>query len=147
MQCKSGRETHDFQVSYGVVGNVRHGTDRNDRTGQGQTVCNSVVPAHDAYQSVCVRYRGGLCDNSSKSGPFPSNSSVNFQGFFKGKTTFSTYTVRERTALLEIRAEIVEEIAADHSSLEEIEGKLPGLKIRTCLRLVCHLTYHTNVRF
>ncbi|XP_066247468.1 C3 and PZP-like alpha-2-macroglobulin domain-containing protein 8 isoform X2 [Euwallacea similis] len=52
----------------------------------------------------------------------------------QGKTVYSTYFVEEKTQLLEIHSEVLEEILPDRSSIEEIEGKLPALKIQTCFK-------------
>ncbi|XP_030749609.1 C3 and PZP-like alpha-2-macroglobulin domain-containing protein 8 [Sitophilus oryzae] len=52
----------------------------------------------------------------------------------EGKTSYSTYSVNSKTELLEIGSEVVEEIQPDRSSIEEIEGKPPTLKIQTCLK-------------
>lgn len=52
----------------------------------------------------------------------------------QGSTTYSTYSTQSITTLLEISSNIIEEILPDHSSVEEIEGKLPVIKIKTCFK-------------
>uniref|UniRef100_A0AAR5P944 Alpha-2-macroglobulin domain-containing protein n=2 Tax=Dendroctonus ponderosae TaxID=77166 RepID=A0AAR5P944_DENPD len=52
----------------------------------------------------------------------------------QGRAFYSTYVVKDKTSLLEIRSGIVEEILPDRSSIEEIEGKLPAIKIETCFK-------------
>ncbi|XP_050305510.1 C3 and PZP-like alpha-2-macroglobulin domain-containing protein 8 [Anthonomus grandis grandis] len=52
----------------------------------------------------------------------------------QGRTLFSTYASKEQTALLDIHAKILEEILPDKSSIDEIEGKLPNVKIQTCFK-------------
>ncbi|CAG9764576.1 unnamed protein product [Ceutorhynchus assimilis] len=52
----------------------------------------------------------------------------------QGKTMYSSYAVSDQTPLLEIKSEILEEILPDRSSIEEIEGKLPTVKIQTCFK-------------
>ncbi|KAF7264775.1 hypothetical protein GWI33_022400, partial [Rhynchophorus ferrugineus] len=52
----------------------------------------------------------------------------------QGKTKYSTYSVSGKTPLLEIGSEVIEEIQPDRSSIEEIEGKPPTLKIQTCFK-------------
>ncbi|KAJ8919223.1 hypothetical protein NQ315_012211 [Exocentrus adspersus] len=52
----------------------------------------------------------------------------------QGKTTFSTYSAKSKTQLLELWSGVVEEILPDRSSVEEIEGKLPMLKLKTCFK-------------
>ncbi|XP_017772788.1 PREDICTED: C3 and PZP-like alpha-2-macroglobulin domain-containing protein 8, partial [Nicrophorus vespilloides] len=51
-----------------------------------------------------------------------------------GKTTYSSYTAKSSTELLDIWSAVSEEILPDRSSVEEIEGKSPMLKIKTCFR-------------
>ncbi|XP_031332513.1 C3 and PZP-like alpha-2-macroglobulin domain-containing protein 8 isoform X2 [Photinus pyralis] len=52
----------------------------------------------------------------------------------QGKINYSTYSVASRTALVDLWSGIVQEILPDRSSVEEIEGKLPMLKIKHCFR-------------
>ncbi|KAL1505490.1 hypothetical protein ABEB36_005049 [Hypothenemus hampei] len=52
----------------------------------------------------------------------------------EGKTVYSTYSTNSKSAWLEIQANIIQEILPDRSSLEEIEGKLPTLKIQACFK-------------
>ncbi|KAF5292759.1 hypothetical protein FQR65_LT11167 [Abscondita terminalis] len=52
----------------------------------------------------------------------------------QGKINYSTYSVISKTPLLELWSGIVQEILPDRSSVEEIEGKLPMLKIKHCFR-------------
>lgn len=53
---------------------------------------------------------------------------------FQGRTTYSTYSTNSNTSLLEISSEVIQEIQPDHSSVEEIEGKSPIIKIKTCFK-------------
>lgn len=52
----------------------------------------------------------------------------------QGHTSYSTYAAIAHTPLLELWSKVLQEIIADRSSVEEIEGKLPMLKIKTCFR-------------
>ncbi|RZC42492.1 C3 and PZP-like alpha-2-macroglobulin domain-containing protein 8, partial [Asbolus verrucosus] len=52
----------------------------------------------------------------------------------QGKVSYSTYSVSHMTPLLELWSDVVQEILPDRSSVEEIEGKLPMLKLKTCFR-------------
>ncbi|XP_044258121.1 C3 and PZP-like alpha-2-macroglobulin domain-containing protein 8 [Tribolium madens] len=52
----------------------------------------------------------------------------------QGKVSYSTYSVQRTTPLLELWSGVVQEILPDRSSVEEIEGKLPMLKLKTCFR-------------
>lgn len=56
--------------------------------------------------------------------------------YFQGKINYSTYSVSNQTSLIELWSGIVQEILPDRSSVEEIEGKLPMLKIKHCFRYV-----------
>lgn len=47
---------------------------------------------------------------------------------------YSTYSALSTTPLLELYSAVVQEILPDRSSVEEIEGKSPMLKIKTCFR-------------
>lgn len=53
---------------------------------------------------------------------------------FQGRTTYSTYSTKSNTSLLEISSNVVQEIQPDHSSVEEIEGKSPIVKMKTCFK-------------
>ncbi|KAJ8927623.1 hypothetical protein NQ314_019901 [Rhamnusium bicolor] len=52
----------------------------------------------------------------------------------QGKTTFSTYSANSKTQLLDLWSGVTDEILPDRSSVEEIEGKLPMLKLKTCFK-------------
>ncbi|CAH0558876.1 unnamed protein product [Brassicogethes aeneus] len=52
----------------------------------------------------------------------------------QGKISYSTYSTKSKTSLLELWSGVTEEILPDRSSVEEIEGKLPVLKIKTCFK-------------
>ncbi|KAJ8974118.1 hypothetical protein NQ317_019900 [Molorchus minor] len=52
----------------------------------------------------------------------------------QGRTTFSTYSTKSKTDLLELWSGVIEEILPDRSSVEEIEGKLPMLKLKICFK-------------
>lgn len=52
----------------------------------------------------------------------------------QGKINYSTYSVSNVTPLVELWSGIVQEILPDRSSVEEIEGKLPMLKIKHCFK-------------
>lgn len=54
--------------------------------------------------------------------------------FTQGFTSYSTYAAISQTSLLELQSKVIQEILAERSSVEEIEGKLPMLKIKTCFR-------------
>ncbi|XP_060524169.1 C3 and PZP-like alpha-2-macroglobulin domain-containing protein 8 [Cylas formicarius] len=52
----------------------------------------------------------------------------------QGKIAYSTYAAKNKTPLLEIGSEILEELQSESSSVEEIDGKLPMLKVKTCFK-------------
>lgn len=48
--------------------------------------------------------------------------------------SYSTYSVKSSTHLLDLWSGVVEELLPDRSSVDEIEGKLPTLKLKTCFK-------------
>ncbi|KAF5294661.1 hypothetical protein FQA39_LY02793 [Lamprigera yunnana] len=52
----------------------------------------------------------------------------------QGKINYSTYSVVNKTPIIELWSGIIQEILPDRSSVEEIEGKLPMLKIKHCFK-------------
>ncbi|KAK9879288.1 hypothetical protein WA026_004139 [Henosepilachna vigintioctopunctata] len=52
----------------------------------------------------------------------------------QGKVTYSTYSTKSDTLLLSISSSVAKEVLPDKSSVEELEGKSPVLKIETCFR-------------
>ncbi|KAJ2947572.1 hypothetical protein O0L34_g17365 [Tuta absoluta] len=52
----------------------------------------------------------------------------------QGTITYSTYTPKPENALLNIQAGIIEEIRPERSSIEDLQGNLPTLIIKTCFK-------------
>ncbi|KAJ8724306.1 hypothetical protein PYW08_015780 [Mythimna loreyi] len=52
----------------------------------------------------------------------------------QGTITYSTYTPKPENALLNIQAAIIEEIRPERSSIEDLQGNLPTLIIKTCFK-------------
>ncbi|XP_034828640.2 C3 and PZP-like alpha-2-macroglobulin domain-containing protein 8 [Maniola hyperantus] len=52
----------------------------------------------------------------------------------QGTISYSTYTPKPANALLSIRAGIIEEIRPERSSIEDLQGNLPTLIIKTCFK-------------
>ncbi|VVC91487.1 unnamed protein product [Leptidea sinapis] len=52
----------------------------------------------------------------------------------QGTITYSTYTPKPENALLNIQAAIIEEIRPERSSIEELQGNLPTVIIKTCFK-------------
>ncbi|RVE54583.1 hypothetical protein evm_000704 [Chilo suppressalis] len=52
----------------------------------------------------------------------------------QGTIIYSTYTPKPENALLNIQAAIIEEIRPERSSIEELQGNLPTLIIKTCFK-------------
>ncbi|XP_013142184.1 PREDICTED: C3 and PZP-like alpha-2-macroglobulin domain-containing protein 8 [Papilio polytes] len=52
----------------------------------------------------------------------------------QGTISYSTYTPKAENALLNIQAAIIEEIHPERSSLEDLQGNLPTLIIKTCFK-------------
>ncbi|XP_052739692.1 C3 and PZP-like alpha-2-macroglobulin domain-containing protein 8 [Bicyclus anynana] len=52
----------------------------------------------------------------------------------QGTISYSTYTPKPANALLNIRAGIIEEIHPERSSIEDLQGNLPTLIIKTCFK-------------
>ncbi|XP_026333494.1 C3 and PZP-like alpha-2-macroglobulin domain-containing protein 8 [Hyposmocoma kahamanoa] len=52
----------------------------------------------------------------------------------QGTITYSTYTPKPENALLNIQAAIIEEIRPERSSIEDLQGILPSLIIKTCFK-------------
>ncbi|XP_041968846.1 C3 and PZP-like alpha-2-macroglobulin domain-containing protein 8 isoform X2 [Aricia agestis] len=52
----------------------------------------------------------------------------------QGTISYSTYTPKPENALLNIQAAIIEEIRPERSSLEDLQGNLPTLIIKTCFK-------------
>ncbi|XP_025832303.1 C3 and PZP-like alpha-2-macroglobulin domain-containing protein 8 [Agrilus planipennis] len=55
-------------------------------------------------------------------------------GTIQGKMRYSSYESQHNATLFDLSAQVVQEILPGKNSVEEIEGKLPILKIRTCFR-------------
>ncbi|KAI8420732.1 hypothetical protein MSG28_007955 [Choristoneura fumiferana] len=52
----------------------------------------------------------------------------------QGTITYSTYTPKPENALLNIQSAIIEEIRPERSSIEDLQGNLPTLIIKSCFR-------------
>ncbi|XP_060802317.1 C3 and PZP-like alpha-2-macroglobulin domain-containing protein 8 [Amyelois transitella] len=52
----------------------------------------------------------------------------------QGTISYSTYTPKPENALLNIQAAIIEEIRPERSSIEDLQGNLPTLIIKTCFK-------------
>ncbi|XP_028043636.1 C3 and PZP-like alpha-2-macroglobulin domain-containing protein 8 [Bombyx mandarina] len=52
----------------------------------------------------------------------------------QGTIAYSTYTPKPENALLNIQAAIIEEIRPERSTIEDLQGKLPTLIIKTCFK-------------
>ncbi|KAJ9599485.1 hypothetical protein L9F63_010017, partial [Diploptera punctata] len=52
----------------------------------------------------------------------------------QGQVSYSTYTPSSRTPLLDLWAGIEDEAIPGHNSVDELEGKLPVLRLKTCFR-------------
>ncbi|CAH2261901.1 jg6984 [Pararge aegeria aegeria] len=52
----------------------------------------------------------------------------------QGTISYSTYTPKAENALLSIHAGIIEEIRPERSSIEDLQGNLPTLIIKTCFK-------------
>ncbi|XP_063546821.1 C3 and PZP-like alpha-2-macroglobulin domain-containing protein 8 [Cydia strobilella] len=52
----------------------------------------------------------------------------------QGTIAYSTYTPKPENALLNIQAAIIEEIRPERSSLEDLQGNLPTIIVKTCFR-------------
>ncbi|KAL3279235.1 hypothetical protein HHI36_016748 [Cryptolaemus montrouzieri] len=52
----------------------------------------------------------------------------------QGQVAYSSYSTKNDTSLLAISSSITQEVQPDKSSVDEIEGKSPVLKIKTCFR-------------
>ncbi|GBP71515.1 C3 and PZP-like alpha-2-macroglobulin domain-containing protein 8 [Eumeta japonica] len=52
----------------------------------------------------------------------------------QGTTTYSTYSPKPENALLSVQSAIIEEIRPERSSIEDLQGNLPTLNIKTCFR-------------
>ncbi|XP_045535340.1 C3 and PZP-like alpha-2-macroglobulin domain-containing protein 8 [Papilio machaon] len=52
----------------------------------------------------------------------------------QGTISYSTYTPKAENALLNIQAAIIEEIHPERSSIEDLQGNLPTLIIKTCFK-------------
>ncbi|KAL4716296.1 hypothetical protein ACJJTC_014776, partial [Scirpophaga incertulas] len=52
----------------------------------------------------------------------------------QGTITYSTYTPKPENALLNVQAAIIEEIRPERSSIEDLQGNLPALIIKTCFK-------------
>lgn len=56
--------------------------------------------------------------------------------YFQGTIAYSTYTPKPENALLNIQAAIIEEIRPERSSIEDLQGNLPTLIIKSCFKYV-----------
>nr|XP_022903768.1 C3 and PZP-like alpha-2-macroglobulin domain-containing protein 8 [Onthophagus taurus] len=52
----------------------------------------------------------------------------------QGRTTYSTYSTQSNSKHLNLYSSVIEEINPERSSVDEIEGKLPMLKLKTCFK-------------
>lgn len=52
----------------------------------------------------------------------------------QGTITYSTYAPKPENTLLNIQAAIIEEIRPERSSIEDLQGNLPTLIIKTCFK-------------
>ena len=54
--------------------------------------------------------------------------------FFQGQISYATYSSTKTTNLFDLWAGVTEEIMPRRNSIQELEGKLPLLNIKTCFK-------------